>query len=124
MIQLEAALAAALVAGVAVLAQRIWAARSQARALGTRAEPGRQPRVLYFSGPHCTICRTHQEPALKELIGVPVQKIDAVEERELAERYRVFTVPTTVVISASGEALHVNYGYTPARKLQDQLAGA
>ena len=124
MIQLEAALAAALLVGLAVLAQRTWAARSQALAMGAVAEPGGQPRVLYFSGPHCTVCRTHQEPALKELIGVPVQKIDAVQERELAERYRVFTVPTTVVVSASGKALHVNYGYTPARKLQDQLADA
>ena len=87
-------------------------------------EPTGEAHVLYFSGPHCSDCRTHQEPALKRLAGVPIRKIDAVQERELAERYRVFTVPTTVVVSASGEALHVNYGYTTSRKLLEQLSNA
>ncbi len=70
------------------------------------------------------MCRTHQEPALAKLAGVRVEKVDAIAERELADRFQVYTLPTTVVMSANGTALHVNYGYAPANKLDRQLAEA
>ena len=47
-----------------------------------------------------------------------------VVERELADRFHVYTLPTTVVMSAQGRSLHVNYGYAPATKLERQLADA
>ncbi len=83
-----------------------------------------QPYILYFTGDSCTVCRTHQEPALARLGDVRVDKVDAVAERTLADRFRVYTLPTTVVMAADGRALHVNYGYAPAPKLERQLAEA
>jgi thioredoxin-related protein len=70
------------------------------------------------------VCKTHQEPALAKLDGVRVDHIDAIQDRELADRFHVYTLPTTVVMAADGQALHVNYGYAPAPKLARQLAEA
>jgi thioredoxin-like negative regulator of GroEL len=55
---------------------------------------------------------------------VRIDKIDAVEERTLADRFHVYTLPTTVVMAPDGRALHVNYGYAPATKLERQLSEA
>ena len=85
---------------------------------------GDEPYILYFTGDSCTVCRTHQEPALARLGDVRIDKVDAVVERTLADRFHVYTLPTTVVIAADGRALHVNYGYAAAPKLERQLAEA
>ncbi len=116
------------VAGVVVLAAvalgRAWSARARRSPLRATGSPAGEPYILYFTGGGCTVCRTHQEPALAKLPSVRVDKVDAIAERELAERFRVYTLPTTVVMSSGGNALHVNYGYAPASKLERQLAEA
>jgi thioredoxin-like negative regulator of GroEL len=116
------------VAGFVVLVaaglEAVRAARARRLAAGAVAAPASEPYILYFTGESCTICRTHQEPALAKLEGVRVDKVDAIAERELAERFHVYTLPTTVVMGADGRALHVNYGYAPATKLDRQLAEA
>ena len=125
---MSAQLWALAVAGAVVLVAagletfRAWRARRQAA--GAVAAPSPQPYILYFTGESCTVCKTHQEPALARLDGVRIDRVDAVAERELAERFHVYTLPTTVVIGGDGNALHVNYGYAPARKLERQLAEA
>ena len=100
------------------------ARRARARTVGATAEAASEPYVLYFTGEGCTVCRTHQEPALAKLGSVRVDKVDAIAERELADRFHVYTLPTTVVMSPEGRALHVNYGYATAPKLERQLAEA
>jgi len=98
--------------------------RARARSVGAVAAPSSEPYILYFTGDGCTVCRTHQEPALAKLGSVRVEKVDAIAERALADRFHVYTLPTTVVMSRDGAALHVNYGYAPAPKLERQLAEA
>jgi thioredoxin-like negative regulator of GroEL len=100
------------------------ASRARRLAVGATSAPAADPYILYFTGENCTVCRTHQEPALAKLGQVRVDKVDAIAERELADRFQVYTLPTTVVMSAEGRALHVNYGYAPANKLDRQLAEA
>jgi thioredoxin-related protein len=99
-------------------------ARAHVRAAAASAAPAIEPYILYFTGEGCTVCRTHQEPALAKLGAVRVDKVDAIAERALADRFHVYTLPTTVVMSREGAALHVNYGYAPAPKLERQLAEA
>jgi len=119
---------AVVVAGAVVLAAacleavRAWRARTLATAAS--GAPAAQPYILYFTGDSCTVCKTHQEPALARLGDVRVDRVDAVVEREMADRFHVYTLPTTVVMAADGRALNVNYGYAPAPKLQRQLADA
>jgi len=124
------ALAAAGTVVLAVAALELARARyARSRAVGVRAAAAVvvaavDPYILYFTGENCAVCRTHQEPALAKLLGVRIDKIDAIAERELADRFHVYTLPTTVVMSPEGRSLHVNYGYAPAIKLQRQLAEA
>ena len=122
------ALAAAGAVVLAAAGLELWRSRhARARALGlTVATVGGdiEPYILYFTGENCTVCRTHQEPALAKLSGVRIDKVDAIAERELADRFHVYTLPTTVVMSGEGKSLHVNYGYAPATKLTRQLADA
>jgi thioredoxin-like negative regulator of GroEL len=116
------------VVGLVVLAaaglEAYRSVRARRLAVGATAAPAAAPYILYFTGDSCTVCRTHQEPALAKLGDVRVDKVDAIAERELAERFHVYTLPTTVVMSPEGRALHVNYGYAPANKLDRQLAEA
>jgi thioredoxin-like negative regulator of GroEL len=101
---------------------RGWRARRLSA--GATAAPSSDPYILYFTGDSCTVCRTHQEPALARLGEVRIDKVDAIADRTLADLFHVYTLPTTVVMAADGRALHVNYGYAPATKLERQLAEA
>ena len=122
MTQLLALGVVAIVVAVAVALERAWAWRGRRAALQSEGVVARgAPYVLYFTGPNCTICHTHQEPALERLEDVIVDKVDAIERADLAEKFRVYTVPTTVVIDAAGRPAAVNYGYAPAEKLRKQL---
>lgn len=119
---------ALVVAGLVVLAasgfELYRSRRARSRAATATGATASEPYILYFTGDSCTVCRTHQEPALARLGGVRIDKIDAVEDRTMADRFQVYTLPTTVVMGADGRALHVNYGYAPAPKLERQLAEA
>jgi hypothetical protein len=125
--QLWALAAASAVVLAAAGLELLRSHHARARALGlpaTAATGDIEPYILYFTGENCAVCRTHQEPALAKLSGVRIDKVDAIAERELADRFHVYTLPTTVVMSGKGRSLHVNYGYAPATKLQRQLADA
>ena len=116
------------IAGAVVLAfagLEFWrSSRARRLAVGLVVAPAVDPYILYFTGEGCTVCRTHQEPALAGLGTVRIDKVDAIAERELADRFHVYTLPTTVVMSSEGRALQVNYGYASTGKLERQLADA
>ena len=123
-VQLWALAVAGAVVLVAACLEIYRSSRARRLAAGATAAPASEPYILYFTGDSCTVCRTHQEPALAKLGAIRVDKVDAVAEREMADRFHVYTLPTTVVMAADGHALHVNYGYAPAPKLERQLAEA
>jgi thiol-disulfide isomerase/thioredoxin len=122
--QIWALAAAGTVVLAAVILEAWRSTRARRVALLATAAPSSEPYILYFTGDGCTVCRTHQEPALARLGAVRVDKVDAISDRQLADRFQVYTLPTTVVMSPEGKALHVNYGYAPAPKLEQQLAEA
>ena len=122
--QLWALAAVGIVVLAAACLEIVRARVARTRTAGATAGAASEPYVLYFTGEGCTVCRTHQEPALAKLGSVRVDKVDAIAERELADRFHVYTLPTTVVMSPEGRALHVNYGYATAPKLERQLAEA
>jgi thioredoxin 1 len=127
----------AVACGIALLiaASRVFVAARRRRALaaapfitaGGAGEAG-LVRVLAFSTPQCQQCRLLQKPALVEVAAqterVEILSIDALEQPELAERYGILTVPSTVVLAPNGRASAVNYGFAPARVLLEQIAGA
>ena len=93
-----------------------------------RMQPGvaaGRPTLLYFRSDTCAVCPT-QGRFVDELAGqwgdVTIERVDAERDPETAARYRVFTLPTTVLLDGRGQVRHVNYGLTDAHKLGRQLA--
>lgn len=122
-----------LAAGVALW--RLYAAR-QVQQLGrvhlpeqlaSLALPG-QPAVLYFTTATCAQCRLQQAPALAQVQArrqdMNLIKLDAVDQRELADFYHVMTVPTTVVLDRQGRPVAVNHGLATPDRLLAQLEKA
>lgn len=86
------------------------------------------PTILYFTTPDCVQCRLRQMPILEQLLselGHPVvlRKVDALEHEDLARRYGVLTVPTTVILDATGRPRAINHGLATADRLRSQLGG-
>jgi thioredoxin-like negative regulator of GroEL len=83
-------------------------------------------QILNFSSPDCSQCFRLQDPALRRLLeargdAVTVLHVDAPSAPELAKRYQVLTVPTTVVLDATGQAQAVNFGFAPTERLLKQV---
>jgi thioredoxin-like negative regulator of GroEL len=83
-------------------------------------------RILAFASEDCHQCHLLQAPVLrrvKEAHGdiVTIIDIDASNAPELTSRYRVLTVPTTVLLDVKGKAHAVNYGFTNAQSLLKQV---
>ena len=121
-VQAASAGIAAVAVGLTAVAARLTSWHARRRAVEEVGTSAGEPYILYFTTPECSICRTHQERALKKLTDVPVKKVNALADPDLAKRYSVYTVPTTVVVRPDGTTAEVNYGYTPAEKLRRQIA--
>ena len=85
-----------------------------------------KPTLLYFTADYCTTCRLRQTPVVQELVGrlgnyIAVEAYDVTENPDLAKKYKVLTLPTTIIINREGQVNAVNYGLTPLRKLEQQL---
>jgi thioredoxin-like negative regulator of GroEL len=118
---------------LAAVALRAGQARQRRHLLGQIVEATDRtvdgPAILFFSGAACTICHTAQRPALDRLAPalegrVTVREVDVAAEPTLAQRFKVMSLPTTVVLDADGRARAVNAGFAPAPVLQRQLVEA
>ena len=84
------------------------------------------PAIVYFTTPGCIPCVTQQQPALKRLqtqLGDEIQviQIDASEHSEVADRWGVFSAPTTFILDNLKQVRDVNYGVADTPKLIRQL---
>src|SRR5437762_9949527 len=75
----------------------------------------RTPVIVYFTTPFCAPCKTLQKPALDELKGelhesIQIVQIDATEQPDIADRWGVFSAPTTFVLDQNRVLRHVNRG--------------
>ncbi len=120
-----ALIAAALIAIRLVLA---WRSRRYRRngAADLLATASGRPLILAFSTPDCVPCRTIQKPALEELQrrypgSVAVRDVNATAETELATRFGILTVPSTVVIDQRGAVVAINHTLAGWERLADQL---
>ncbi len=126
-------LAAVVVAAIlAVVVARAVVARQRRLALAAQPLPlelgdtSAAVRILAFSTPDCVQCHTMQTPALHRVRAargkaVDVREIDALDMPELAQRYHIVTVPSTVVLDAAGKAHAVNYGFANTHRLLAQI---
>lgn len=61
----------------------------------------RKHQALYFTTPNCSVCHA-LKPKLKAWMAenypkLPFVEINAVEEKELAENYQIYTAPVLVI---------------------------
>ncbi len=88
------------------------------------------PVIVYFTTPTCSPCETQQTPALKRLqteLGennIQIVKVDATENPEAADRWGVFSAPTTFVLDSQRQVREVNHGVADAPKLKKQVETA
>lgn len=85
------------------------------------------PTIVYFTTPTCIPCRTQQQPTLSRLqeeMEVQIVKIDATEDSHAADRWGVFSAPTTFVLDSQKRVHNVNYGVADLPTLKRQLEAA
>jgi len=92
------------------------------------ASGSEKPTLLYFSADYCAPCKFQQAPIVRQVSdtlndAITVQTIDVTRQPELAKRYKVLTLPTTIVIDKFGRVTYMNHGVTAAHTLKAQLAG-
>src|SRR5262245_1001410 len=78
-------------------------------------------RILAFSTAGGRQWRAMRGPALRRVVEardvrVVVLEVDARSSSELAQRYGVLTLPTTVVLDSTGRARAINYGFANSAK--------
>ena len=82
--------------------------------------------ILAFSSDDCRQCHEMQIPALQRVLDargskVSVAEVDAPNSPDLTQRYRILTLPSTVIMDAAGRAHAVNYGFANTQRLLDQV---
>jgi thioredoxin-like negative regulator of GroEL len=130
---LERLLIALLIIAIGALAWRAWNRYSLTRvAEQTPTDPALEaaargtPTILYFTTPFCATCRTQQQPALQQITAaygsaVQIIQIDAAADTESADRWGVFSAPTTFVLDGQMQPRFVNRGVATREQLADQL---
>lgn len=98
-----------------------------AQSIDASGEAGGKPTLLYFTGEYCTICKFQQSPIVEALAAkfsdaVSIKQVDVSAEPDLASKYKVLTLPTTVVVNPQGQVAHINYGLVDLTRLETQLA--
>ena len=87
------------------------------------------PTLLYFSADWCGQCRLQQRPIIERLLVTMsacfrLREVDVEREGDLAHRFGVVTLPTTVVIAPSGRVVARNTGVARWTQLDTQIQQA
>jgi thiol-disulfide isomerase/thioredoxin len=118
-------LAIALLVTAALLALRSVHSWRASRLSAMMTAGDERPTILYFRGDHCGPCQaqSHHLRQLERELGdrLAVQEIDAERDGDLAARYGIFTLPTTLVTDGGGQVKHINYGLAATTTLARQL---
>jgi thiol-disulfide isomerase/thioredoxin len=123
-------------AGLIVLGIAVWSVvnRLSIRRLAARASDDPLlsdlrtgvPAIVYFTTPFCVPCRTLQRPALDELeaelgLSIQVVQVDASEQPDVADRWGVFSAPTTFILDGEHRPRQVNRGVATVDRLKQQV---
>lgn len=85
------------------------------------------PTIVYFTTPTCAPCRLQQTPVFNKLQAemdenrLRLIRIDATEDPDTAQRWGVFSVPTTFVLDSNGQPRNVHNGVVGLETLREEL---
>lgn len=86
------------------------------------------PTLVYFWTEQCSQCKLIQKPVIQRLKtnrrNFNLVTINAFNDREVASRFKIMTVPSTVVFSSDGKSKFVNNGLIGEDELSRQLREA
>ncbi len=125
---IERVLIAAALIGLAVLVYRLLlsAQRRVAIDAARRGDAAGRPALLVFTSPTCAPCKLQQMPIVDRLMTgwrdrIDVRVIDVTEQPDVAARFGVWSLPTTIVLDAEGRVTAINPGVAGERKLREQF---
>lgn len=129
---IERILIVILLAAAALVLYRLCTQRQMRKAAASTRDPLLNdvqpgiPTIVYFTTPTCAPCRLQQTPTLQRLqeefgTGLRVIRVDASEDPEAADRWGVFSVPTTFVLDPKGTPRQVFNGVVDALTLRREL---
>jgi thiol-disulfide isomerase/thioredoxin len=114
-------------AWVGIRTRRVMAAPPSRLLQALQAEADGRPSLITFSTPSCAACHTAQHPAADAVareLGterVRVVHVDASTQSDIAHAFGVLTVPSSVILDATGRITAINHGFAPSRQLLEQL---
>ncbi|MDJ0752784.1 MAG: hypothetical protein QNJ45_04645 [Ardenticatenaceae bacterium] len=88
-----------------------------------QSEPEKRPRLLFFHGSGCSAC-VQQEQYLAQLDPVwrpLIESIHVEQDPDLVQKYKVLTIPMTILIGRDQSVQQINYGLTRTPRLIEQL---
>lgn len=82
--------------------------------------------IVYFTTPQCAPCKLQQTPTLNKLETasdgqLQIIRVDATEDPSAADRWGVFSVPTTFVLDETGKPRRVFNGVVSEDQLKQEL---
>ena len=124
---LERILITAALIGLGLLAYRLLLATQRRLAAGAAGHAGApRPVLLVFTSPTCAPCKLQQMPIVNRLMQqwqdrIEVRVVDVTEQPDVAARFGVWSLPTTIVLATSGHVSAINHGVADERKLREQF---
>ncbi len=88
------------------------------------------PAIVYFTTPTCGICHLQLRPMLRRLhtelgeAALNLIEVDAAQHPDTAQRWGVFSVPTTFILDRNGQPLAVYNGAVELYTLRQLLEAA
>jgi len=79
--------------------------------------------ILFFKSDFCTQCLNLQKPVLNNIQtkNISIYTIDAPSAETLTKKFRIRSVPTTIVVNNQGQAKYINRGFVNEKILLEQL---
>lgn len=92
-----------------------------------RREASGRPALLVFTSPTCGPCKLQQLPIIDRVMidwhdMIDLSVIDVTEQPEVAARYGVWSLPTSIVLHADRSVAAINQGVASDRKLRAEFA--
>jgi len=100
--------------------------RTLSASLRGQAAKGGRPALLVFTSPTCAPCKLQQMPIVDRLMAgwadrIDLRVVDVTEQPDVAARFGVWSLPTTIVLDAGGRVSALNQGVASEQKLREQF---